>query len=97
MADHEIDLRKGLLEYELRCICKAGTVLGTFFQEASARAAFADHLAAMSTATPIVHEIVLNNHLLLPGVKCRCSCGTELGGFSNETSAILAWRKHAGK
>ena len=97
MADHEIDLRSGLLDYELRCICEPGTVLGTYFLESSAKNHFKKHLKAKDVKPPVNHEIRLHDNLLLPGTKCGCLCGAELGGFSSETSAILAWRKHSSK
>ncbi len=97
MADHEIDLRGGMLEYELRCICEPGAPLGTFLLESSARDAFKAHLKAKDVKPPVNHEIALRNKLLLPGVKCGCICGKDLGEFSSEESAILAWRKHANK
>ncbi len=97
MADHEIDLRSGLLDYELRCICEPGTVLGTFLLESSAKEGFKRHLKAKDVKPPTNHEILLRGNLLLPGASCGCSCGTDLGRFSSEKSAILAWRKHSGK
>jgi hypothetical protein len=97
MADHEIDLRSGLLDYELRCICEPGMVLGTYFLESSAKDHFKKHLKAKDVKPPVNHEIVLHGKLLSSGTTCGCACGTDLGGFSSEASAILAWRKHSGK
>lgn len=96
MADHEMDLRGGLLEYELRCICEPGTVIGRFFLESSAKDGFKGHLKAKDVKPPVDHQIVLRNKLF-SGSSCRCSCGEDLGGFTSEKSAILAWRKHSGK
>ena len=96
MADHEMDLRAGLIEYQLRCICEPGAVIGSYFLESSANAAFKAHLKAKDVKPPIDHRIILRNRFL-SGAACSCSCGEDLGTFSSEKSAILAWRKHSGK
>ncbi len=98
MADHEMDLRRGVIEHQLRCICEPSQVLGRYFYESSAVAAFKEHLKAKDVKPPVNHEIVMRDNLLRGGVTCGCTCdGTDLGRFSDEKSAVLAWRKHSGK
>lgn len=99
MADHEIDLRRGIITHELRCICQPDEVLGRFGYESSAQAAFKSHLKAVGVKPPVNHEIRLRDHLLTGGAWCGCSCddSVDLGHFSDKKSAVLAWRKHSGK
>ena len=97
MADHEMDLRGGIPTWELRCICEPGTVIGKFLYHSSAKAAFTGHLKTKDVKPPVDHQIRLSDHLVLPGYHCGCSCGEDLGEFSNETSAIRAWRNHSKK